>query len=181
VRRIFLLALVCLLIGSGCRRYPDWYAPPAQRQSFEGDEPPAVVAAMFRMNQADVAQYLVKDVANGPEGAEWRWVFKRPEMRFLIQDAGNLCFFMDFAIPEVTFRQTGPVRFTLFINNQLFKTFRFDQHGQMQLLTPVPSALLKPRAVNHVAIDVDPVWVGPTDGATRGFILSSAGFRKCQQ
>jgi hypothetical protein len=178
VRSILGLLLVCLLVPAGCRRWPEWYAPPEQRPTFTGEEPKPVVSQMFKMGDTNVAQYLVKDVADGPAGAGWRWVYKRPEFRFLVADIVGLRYFMEFALPEQTFSQTGPVTFSIFINEKLFKKMRFTRPGQMRLEEPVPSTMLKRYAVNHVAVEVDPVWVAPTDGAKLGFILSSAGFCK---
>jgi len=178
VRAILLLILPCLLVSAGCRRWPEWYAPPEQRKPFTGEEPKPVFNQMFKSGDVNVDQYLVKDVALAPVGTAWRWVFKRPEFRFLINDHRGLRFFMDFAIPEQTFKQTGPVTFRIFINEKLMKKVRIGQPGQMHLDEPVPSELLKPYAVNNVAVEVDPVWVAPTDGAKLGFILAGAGFVK---
>jgi hypothetical protein len=150
---------------------------PEQRQSFTGDEPSPVAGRMFRMGDPNVASYLVKDVPNGPEGAPWRWVYERPEFRFLITDPHDLSFFMDFALPDETFKQTGPVTFSLFINGKPSRS----------CVSPSPptaaggacsAELLKADALNDVAIEVNPVWVAPADGAKLGFILSSAGFSK---
>ena len=68
---------------------------------------------MFRMSDANAAQYLVKGVADGPAGASWRWVYKRPEFRFLLADHRGIRFFMEFALPEQTFQQTGPVTLSI--------------------------------------------------------------------
>lgn len=177
--RLFLFLTLCCLVASvGCRRGPEWYALPEQRQTFTGDEPSPVVSRLFKISDPNVAEYLVKDVATGTEGGAWRWVYKRPEFRFLISDHRGLRFFMEFALPDQTFKQTGPVTFAISINEKPFKKLRFTKSGQLRLEEPVPMALLKPYAVNHVRIEVDPVWVAPTDGAQLGFILSSAGFVK---
>jgi hypothetical protein len=178
VRSIFRLILFCLLLSTSCRRWPEWYAPPEQRKPFTGEEPKPVFSQMFKSGDPNVDQYLVKDVALAPVGTNWRWAFKRPEFRFLIADHRGLRFFMDFALPEQTFRQTGPVTFSIFVNEKPMKKVRVAYAGQMRLDEPVPSELLKPYTVNHVAVEVDPVWVAPTDGAKLGFILSGAGFVK---
>jgi hypothetical protein len=178
VRPFLLLTLCCLAASVGCHRWPEWYALPEQRPAFTGYEPSPVVSRLFKISDPNVAEYLVKDVAGGTEGGAWRWVFKRPEFRFLISDHRDLRFFMEFALPDQTFKQTGPVTFSIFINEKPFKKLRFTKPGQLRLEEPVPMALLKPYAVNHVRIEVDPVWVAPGDGAQLGFILASAGFVK---
>jgi hypothetical protein len=178
VRSIPCFTLLCLLAAAGCRRAPEWYSMPEQRPPFTGDEPSPVAGRMFRVGDPNAASYLVKDVPNGPEGAPWRWVYERPEFRFLITDPHDLSFFMEFALPEETFKQTGPVTFSLFINGKAFTKLRFTKPGQLRLEEPVPPELLKADALNDVAIEVNPVWVAPADGAKLGFILSSAGFSK---
>ena len=61
--------------------------------------------------------YLVKDVADQGPGT-WRWVYDHPVLRFLVPDVPRLKFAMDFAIPERTMRETGPVTLTFSINGK---------------------------------------------------------------
>lgn len=178
MRLVLLLSLFSLLTSVGCRRWPEWYALPEQRKPFTGEEPFPLFSSMFKVSDPNASQYIVKDIPKGVEGVSWLWVFQRPELKFLVSDHRGLRFFMEFALPEQTFRETGPVTFSLFINEKPFKKLRFTTPGQMRLEEAVPSALLKPYSVNHVAIEVDPVWVAKQDGAKLGFILSSAGFIK---
>ena len=60
------------------------------------------------MDDPVVDDYLVRDIS--PEHGFRRWAFTRPELRFRLQDVRHLIFTAEFAIPEVTFKVTGPVR-----------------------------------------------------------------------
>jgi hypothetical protein len=83
---------------------------------------------------------------------------------------------MDFAIPERTLRDTGPVTLTFTINGQVLDRVRCEKAGEQHYAHEVPSGMLRANAINLVGIDPDPVWVSKADGGRLGFILSRAGF-----
>ena len=62
----------------------------------------------------------------------WRWTHDHPVLRFTLPDTGPLKFTMDFALPEVTFRETGPVTLAIAINGQPFDRPRYDRAGDYQ-------------------------------------------------
>lgn len=128
------------------------------------------------MNDPAAESYFVSDISPGLEAGSWRWVYRRPELKFYIEDDSNLKFEMDFAIPEVTLKETGPVTLSVLINEKLLGKFRYDTQGQKHLERKVPPGMLKPKAINHVVIEPDKVWIAKQDGAALGFILSGAGF-----
>ena len=119
--------------------------------------------------------YLVKDVAPSGPGT-WRWVYDHPVLRFMVPDVPRLKFMMDFSIPERTLRETGPVTLTFTINGQILDRLRCERGGELHYAHEVPHAMLRPDAINLVAIDPEPVWVSKADGGRLGFILSRAGF-----
>jgi hypothetical protein len=83
---------------------------------------------------------------------------------------------MDFAIPERTLRETGPVTLTFKVNGQVLGRLRCEQSGEQHYTHDVPRGMLRANAINLVGIDPDPVWVSKADGGRLGFILSRAGF-----
>jgi hypothetical protein len=119
--------------------------------------------------------YLVQDLQDHGPGT-WRWAYSHPVLRFFVPDVPRLKFTMDFAIPERTFRETGPVTLTLRLNGAVFDRHVCEQAGELHYSQPVPGELLHKGAVNLVAIDPNPVWVSKADGGRLGFILSRAGF-----
>ena len=119
--------------------------------------------------------YLVKDVAREGPGT-WRWVYDHPVLRFALPAVERMNFAMDFAIPERTMRETGPVTLTIRINGQVLDLPRWEKAGEQHYAHAVPREMLHPGAINLVAINPSPVWVSKADGGRLGFILSRAGF-----
>ena len=81
--------------------------------------------------------YLVKDVADHGPGT-WRWVYDHPVLRFFVPDVPRLKFAMDFAIPERTLRETGPVTLTFTVNGKLLDRLRCEQAGEQHYAHDVP-------------------------------------------
>ncbi len=171
------LVLAAALALAGCSREPDSYAPPIQRQPLDAAEP-AFVGPYVYMGNPNADAYIVKDVAPRGEGGTWRWAYRRPELQFYIGRREHLKFVMEFALADRTFAETGPVTLSVFINGKPLDRFRYDKPGTHSINKPVPAELLKADAVNRVAIEPDKVWTAREDGATLGFILTSAGFRE---
>jgi len=162
------------LVLASCARLPESFPPPSQRQPLI--VPPAHGLGYYlSMDDPQAALYLVQDFQDHGPGT-WRWAYAHPVLRFFVPDVPRLKFVMDFAIPERTFRETGPVTLTFRVNGALFGRFLCDHPGELHLSQPVPRELLHPAAINLVAIDPHPVWVSKADGGKLGFILSRAGF-----
>jgi hypothetical protein len=166
--------LLPFLLCAGCARRPESFAPPPQRQ-------PLIVPASnalsysVSMSDANAGIYLVQDFAASGPGT-WRWAYSHPVMRFFVPASPRLRFNLDFALPERTFRETGPVTLTIRINGELLDRHRCDAPGDQRYSHDVPPGLVRANTVNLVAIDPDPVWVSKADGGKLGFILSRAGF-----
>jgi hypothetical protein len=171
-----LLPYSLLLLLAGCSSAPDRYPPPAQRE--QAAEEAGTIRHFVAMNDPNAPAYFIRDISPGLEANSWRWTFRRPELRFFIETSQNLKFVMDLAVPELTFKQTGPVTLSVFINGQLLDRFPCPEPGQRQIEKKVPPEMLKAGAVNVVAIEPDKVWISKQDGAVLGFILSSAGFQE---
>jgi hypothetical protein len=119
--------------------------------------------------------YLLQDVAERGPGT-WRWTYSHPVLRFWIPASPHLRFVLDYAVPERTFRETGPVTLTIHINGELLDRHRTESPGEQHYTRDIPAGIVHANAVNLVAIDPDPVWVSKADGGRLGFILSRAGF-----
>ena len=163
-----------MIFCGGCTRLPETFAPPPQRAALLVPRMGAL-GYYFSMSDPNADAYLVKDVASEGPGT-WRWVYDHPVLRFVVPDVPRLKFTMEFAIPERTMRETGPVTLTFTINGKLLDRTRYDKGGQQEYAHDVPPGMLHPNAINLVAIDPDPVWVSKADGGRLGFILSRAGF-----
>ena len=163
-----------MALCTGCARLPESFPPPEQRVPLA--MPPAGALGYFlSMADPNADAYLVKDVADRGPGT-WRWAYEHPVLRFFVPDVPRLKFAMVFSLPERTLRETGPVTLTFTVNGKLLDRLRCENPGEQFYAHDVPPGMLRPNAINLVAIDPDPVWVSKADGGRLGFILSRAGF-----
>jgi hypothetical protein len=171
--RLFASAIALVLFG--CTNIPDSYAPPIQRKPLTGPEQVAF-GHFVDMNDPNAEAYLIQDISRTVEGGGFRWVYKRPELRFALSKSEHVRFVMDFAIPDVTMKQTGPVTVSFFINDKLLDKVRYDTPGEKHFEKPVPSGWLRTDTPTLVAAEIDKMYVAPEDGAKLGFVLTRAGF-----
>jgi hypothetical protein len=155
-----------MVLCAGCTRLPESFPPPEQRVALTVPQSGGL-GYYLSMADPNADAYLVKDVATEGPGT-WRWVYDHPVLRFLVPDV--------FSLPERTLRETGPVTLTFTVNGKLLDRLRCEKPGEQHYAHDVPPGMLRPGAINLVAIDPDPVWVSKADGGRLGFILSSAGF-----
>jgi hypothetical protein len=174
VPRATILASLSWTILAACNRLPESFPPPAQRTALFVPKA-GTLGPFLSMSDPNADAYLVQGVADHGPGT-WRWVFDHPVLRFALPAVTQVNFTMDFAIPERTMRETGPVTFTIRINGSVLDRPVWDKPGELHYAHTVPPQLLRPNAINLVAIDPDPVWVSQADGGRLGFILSRAGF-----
>lgn len=173
-RRAAALSLCCALAlaGLGCSKSEDW-APP---QKAGGAPEPAPIGDFVKMPDANAKAYFVRDVIPDLQASAWRWVNKRPELQFRLASTENRKFAMDFALPEVTFKDTGPITITYYVNGRVLDKVKYTKAGNQKFEKAVPAEWLKKDAPNVVAAEVENAWVSPRDGIVLGFILVSAGF-----
>ena len=171
--RPYVLLPVCFLVG--CATIPDSYAPPVQRKPLTGADP-SPVGRFVHLAETDADSYIVRDVTAAAEAGSWRWTRKRPELRFFLDSIEHEDFKADFSIADATFKDTGPVTISVFINGNLLDTVRYAEPGEKHFSKPVPEKFLHPKALNFAVLEIDKVWVSKTDGAQLGFILMRAGF-----
>jgi hypothetical protein len=172
IYRILLLVIGALLTVS-CGREPGVYAAPPQRSIDLGADPDGP-HAFVNMDDPVVDDYLVNDIS--PERGFRRWAFTRPELRFRLNDVRHLIFTAEFAIPEVTYKVTGPVTVSYAVNGRTLGAIRCDHAGDFRLEKPVPDGLVEPGKFVRVTFEANPRWISPDDGAQLSFLLRSAGF-----
>ena len=172
IHRILLLVIGALLTVS-CGREPGVYAAPPQRSIDLGPDPDGP-HAFVAMDDPVADDYLVNDIS--PEHGFRRWAFTRPELRFRLNDVRHLIFTAEFAIPEVTYKVTGPVTVSYAVNGRTLGAIRCDHAGDFRLEKPVPDGLVEPGKFVRVTFEANPRWISPDDGAQLSFLLRSAGF-----
>ena len=172
IPKILLLVMGALLTVS-CGRQPGVYAAPLQRSLDLGHDPDGSLT-FVTMDDPQADDYLVNDIS--PDRGFRRWAFIRPELRFRLLDARHLKFTAEFAIPEVTYKVTGPVTVSYAVNGRTLGVLRCSHPGDFHLETPVPDGLVEPGKPIRVTFEANPRWISPEDGAQLSFLLRSAGF-----
>jgi hypothetical protein len=165
------LIIAATVAGIGCASQP-WYPPPEQRASL-GEAGTGGLGPFVAMSQQDAASYIVQGMRTFSEGP-WRWAHDRPVLRFMLPEVGRVHFEMELSFPENTFRQTGPVTLTLSLNGTVFDRVRYDKPGQQHYSHAIAAGMVRPNALNLVAIAPDKV--ARIGEEKMGFVLTSAGF-----
>jgi hypothetical protein len=164
--------VICALAAS-CGRRAGSYPPPPQLALDAGDDPTAL-KAFIEMGDTWSDDYVVRDIT--AEQGVLRWAFLHPELRFRLKQTAGLRFEMRFAIPEVTFKVTGPVTVSCTIEGRPLGTLRCNRPGEYLLARPVPEGWLATDREIHATFSAEPRWVSPDDGNQLSFLLRSAGF-----
>ena len=170
--QILLLVIFAMLTVS-CGRQPGVYAAPPQRSLDLGPDPDGP-QAFVNMDDAVADDYIVRDIS--PERGFRRWAFTHPELRFRLQEVSHLIFTAELAIPEVTYKVTGPVTVSYAVNGLNLGSLRCDHAGDFKLEKRVPDGLIVPGKFVRVTFEANPRWISPDDGAQLSFLLRSAGF-----
>ena len=126
------------------------------------------------MDDAVADDYIVRDISS--ERGEFRWAFLHPELRFLVRDSQKLKFTAEIAIPQATFKDTGPVTISVLIDGNRLTTLRCPRAEKYRIEEPVPAGWVTPGKAVHVTFEAEPRWVSPLDGAQLSFLLYNAGF-----
>lgn len=168
-----LIVVSSVLLTVSCGRQPGVYAAPSQRALDLGPDPDGP-HAFVTMDDPIADEYVVRDIS--PEHGFRRWAFTHPELRFRLQDARHLIFTAEFAVPEVTFKVTGPVRVSYAVNGRTLGTLRCDHAGDFRIEKVVPDGLVESGKFTSVTFEANPRWISPEDGAQLSFLLRSAGF-----
>ncbi|HWB87228.1 MAG TPA: hypothetical protein VG675_24000 [Bryobacteraceae bacterium] len=158
---------------AACGRHAPSYPVPPQFESSLGLDPGELRPAV-QMDDADADRYIVRDIS--PEPLALRWAFLHPELRLQVENAEHLKFYMEFVVPDVTFRETGPVVVSCSINGKLLGSVRCPHPGRYRFEKPVPPGLVKERVPVTVSANAEPRYVAKADKAQLSFLLAGAGF-----
>ncbi len=168
---------VILLALTGCAPPETWQPLPFQR-STPDETPGSSLRALVRMSDVDASRHFVRDIDATLQSGAWRWTGKRPELKLFLESTENIRVLVEYAVAGDTFRETGPVNVTLYVNGKRVAGRRCEADGRYQFQEMVAPGLLRAKAENTIALEVDKIWTSPVDGAKMGLILLSAGFGK---
>ena len=172
MRSHWVIAGAAVLLSS-CQNMPEPYAPPTQRQAFE-DARPHKMSRIVAMGDEDSVSHIVSDISPG-NPAPWRWTFQKPTVKVVPRTNQGLRYVIDFSVPDVTFKVTGPVTMTFLVNDHVLDTVHYTASGEYHFEKAVPPEWVEALKDTTVAASIDKVWTAPADGAKLGFILTRIG------
>lgn len=165
--------LFLLVVLTGCQQMPETYAPPEQRKPIETYHT-VRRGGLLRLGDGETVPHIVRDIADAG-GDGWRWTAQRPAFKVVPRSTDKLLFWVDFAVPEVTFKETGPVTISFFVNDHLVDRKRYTAFGPQHIEKPIPPAWVTAQKENIISAEIDKVWTSPADGVKLGFILNVIG------
>jgi hypothetical protein len=172
MRGIVWVVIVAVLTAC-CGREAGVYPMPEQRRTDLGEDPGGL-GAFITMDDPLSDDYIVKDI--GTQRDYRRWAFRHPELRFRLKVASHLKLVVEFTIPPVTYKVTGPVTVEYALNGRTVGALRCDHAGDYKMEKAVPDGLVKTGEVTRLTFEANPRWIAPDDGAQLSFLLRSAGF-----
>jgi hypothetical protein len=149
---------------AGFKRVPSCQADLARRE-------PWIAAGMPGVNG-----HFLADVMEGAETEVWRWTFERPAWFVDAGDRSQPRFRLDLRIHPPTFRETGPVRLTVWINGQRLGEDLYAAPGDHTFERVVPPDWIRPDGPTLVETTLDKYYVAPADGQKLGYLFLRAGF-----
>ncbi len=164
-------SFILLLSLGACDRAP-WLPLPAQSPSYEGW--PKHAARVVDMSDPDADRRFLRDIA--PRGdTSWRWSQQRPALKIRVRTDENLKYTIDFALPAITFKDTGPVTIAFTVNDRVLDRVRYTTPGDHHFEKQVPADWLILDKDAIVGAEVDKLWTSPIDGKTFGIIIVRMG------
>ena len=163
--------VACSAVLAGCGGGPTRYSPPEQHLRFRPHGLPA--SEFLAMDDPNLRSAVVKDV-NVNEQSPWKWTGRDPELRFHLPSSDNWTFVVEFVINDRTFRDTGPVTVSFFVNDHMAGEEQYTSYGDKSFEKFIPADWLKGREETRVRMRIHPVW--PNNGANLGVLLKRVGF-----
>ena len=158
-----------------CVQFPNTYVPRGEREPMV-IEKPVHQKTFLNMNDQDAPRQFVRGVGIEVFGGAWRWAGQEAVIDFGAVKSGRAKFVADATVPEITFKDTGPVTISVAINGARLETIVVNRSGDIRFEKDVPPELLRRDVPNTATFTIDRLWTRPGDGQTFGFILTRAGF-----
>jgi hypothetical protein len=160
---------------SACSPRVPAYAPPAQFVMPEGSDPRPEVR-LIAMNSLDAKFAVLEGVDGAGYGEERKWTADKARFQFRVASLSGSDLYLRFAVHDVTFRQTGPVRIGIDVNGNPFDSFVRTAPGEGEYRHPADGIVARPFDPLIVTIRIDPPYVAKNDNAKLGILLNEIGF-----
>ena len=161
------------MLLAACETTPAPYPVPEQSRLPENAQPHHI-SRMVDMACGDAESHFVKDIRPGGP-APWHWAYKKPTVKVAMPVNENVRYVIDFSLPQATFKDTGPVTVTFFVNDRALGHVRYTRSGDYHFEMAVPSEWIRVDADTLLAAEVDKTWIAPEDHKELGLILSRIG------
>jgi len=173
--RARLFALACPLLLASCVRYPEPFRPPAQRGPLELEKPESLRSSIS-MRDSTAPMHFVSDIVPELHDDAWRWTLKKPAFRFQLSETQGVMFELDYTVPDLTIKQTGPVNITVSIDGHRLGVIHVERDQKTVWRKAVPPGMLTTSRPVIVQLEIDKMWVADHHEMERGFIISNIGF-----
>jgi hypothetical protein len=161
------LSLLAVLATS-CMKAPDSYPVPEQHLPFRSTDTEFISAG-----DPFAQKFFVRDVVPS-DGGSWRWTAAEPELRFVLQSTRNRKLLFEFVINERTFKDTGPVKISFFVNKRLIGSETYGSPGHKSFEKPVPDEWIRPNEETRVMAQIENPWHTPQGDL--GILIKRVGF-----
>jgi hypothetical protein len=159
------------MLLSGCGTEAPTFSVPEQRPEFQDA---SHWQRVIHMLDADAPEHFLRDISPHLDGS-WRWGARKPALKLRALRNENLVFFAEFALPEGTFRSTGPVSISFRVNERLLDRVRYETAGSHTFEMRVPAEWITPGEDVTLGMEPDKAFL---DGdKVLGVILVSIGLQ----
>lgn len=162
-----------LLVLPACSPYPEPFHPPVQRQPLDTGAPDTL-KHYFAMSEPTATRQIVSGVLPELHDGAWRWTLQRPVFRFSVPTTQGLSLQADITVPDVAFKQTGPVNITVWVESNKLDVIHFDKDAHLIWRKSVPAEWLSAQRPVQVTLEIDKMM--RSGGQSWGFIVTSIGF-----
>jgi hypothetical protein len=129
------------------------------------------------MDDPDADRRFVRDIRPRTD-VSWRWTGQRPAVKMRVRAINNLRYTIDFTLPEVTFKDTGPVTIAFTVNDHVLDRVRYAEPGHQHFEKEVPADWVPIDTEAIVGAEINKMWIDPDGGRQYGFILTRMGLRQ---
>jgi hypothetical protein len=150
------------------------FVPP--QEVFSPGPDPGFPPPFLEMANPRTDECIVRDIGPSADGSASRWTNLDPALKFYLRERKGLRFAMDFTVIGLTFKDTGPVVLSCYINDRFLAKIDCPRPGDYHFEHPVPDAWLQDGNPAVVRAVLDKVWTAPEDGVRLGYLLFRAGF-----